>query len=638
MQPILYPSNEIKFEGLGLGVITNIETCLVTEEFNGMFELEMSIEKCDDSPLVVIPKEDQIILAKSSDFDNGQAFRVYDVDKDDDFSIFIRARHVSFDAKYHYVSSIVKTDYSANAAMETIMSRIEPKSHPFRLSTDLDTISKFESMFKGLDEVVQGTRGSLLDVYGGELTRDNWHVRYNKRRGSDTDIVIAAGKNLTGISVNVNTDDVFTRIVPFAKKNTEGSDEEYIYLPERFVDSPYINDYPKPRIKAVEIQDVETEAQLRSKASTYFVRNKTDVPKMNAKIGFVPLWEIEGNEELAGIERLHVGDRVTGRHPDITPDLTARVVKTIYDSINERYDSIELGDAKASITSDSKNEIEDIRESIETDRSSWKNVVDMVTDKITGNDGGHVVLHPRLNPQEIFIMNTDSVNTATQVLRLNKNGIGFSKNGINGPFETAWTVDGVFIADFIKAGTLDGNLLKVGVIKGQKGNMVIDLNNDVLDIKNGAISITRPDGYKLINNGQANFDFAVGEASPAFIGGEVDTWNKWLRTRSQQTQDAGLFSFRHQARYFKLKIGVGLEAGNADGAGFVIFDQETGKVVADGLIWEWVGDNNFAGGIRELTVDMGKPDGRKRSVSLAFKTNNPNFYAYIRKVEAWLEG
>lgn len=648
MQPILFASNETNFNTLGLGVIANVSKCEVTEELNGMYELEMVIYNEDGFGGDLInatpmPLERDIILAKANDFDRGQPFRIYKITKLDDFSIEIYARHVTFDASKYYVSSIRKHESSFNGALQEVTSKIEPKNHPFRLSTDLDTVTQFESMFKGLGDLIQGTEGSLLQRYGGEISRDMYHIRYNRRRGQDTDIIIAAEKNMTGLEVDIDISGVITRIVPWANKNENAESgskgaEEYIYLPERFIDSPYINNYEKPLIESVEFDGVETVEQLRSKAKDFFTRNKRDIPKVNVKVQFIPLWEIYGYEDFVNIERLQMGDRVKVSHPRITADMSVRVVKTIYDPIEEHYIKIELGDFATTISSETHKNSIDVIDRVEKERSSWEKVVDIVTEKITGNDGGHVVLHPKLNPQEIFIMDTDNLNTAKQVLRMNKEGIGFSKTGINGKFETAWTVDGIFIADFIKSGTLDTSLLKTGVIRGTKGNMVIDLSNDMLDIRNGAISITRPDGYKVINNGIANFDFNVGEASPPFIGGETDVWNKWLRTRSKETNDGGLFTFRHQARYFKIKIGVGIEEGNPDGAGFVLFDQEQGKVIASSHIHEWVGENNFAGGIRDITVDLGKPTGTKRSISIGFKTNNPNYYAYIRKVDTWLEG
>lgn len=646
MQPILFASNERNFNTLGLGVIANVSKCEVTEELNGMYELEMVIYNEDGFGGDLInatpmPLERDIILAKANDFDRGQPFRIYKITKLDDFSIEIYAKHVTFDASKYYVSSIAKHESSFNAALQEVGSKIEPKNHPFRLSTDLDTVTQFESMFKGLGDLIQGTEGSLLQRYGGEISRDMYHIRYNRRRGQDTNIVIAAEKNMTGLEVDVDTDGVITRIVPWANKNENAEsgskdEKEFIYLPERFIDSPYINDYEQPLIEPVEFDGVETVEQLRSKAKGFFTRNKRDIPKVNVKVQFIPLWEIHGYEDFVNIERLQMGDRVKVSHPRITADMSARVVKTIYDPIEEHYIEIELGDFATTISSETHKNSVDVIDRVEKERSSWEKVVDIVTEKITGNDGGHVVLHPKLNPQEIFIMDTDNLNTAKQVLRMNKEGIGFSKTGINGRFETAWTVDGIFIADFIKAGTLDASLLKTGVIKGSNGNMVIDLSNDMLDIRNGAISITRPDGYKVINNGMANFDLAVSEATPNWTGLGIVSDGSWWTTVHSDMKDTQLFSLRHQQRYFKLLLGVATEGGDR---GRIEVVDMAGKMMASHEFTNDLGHHDAKSGIT-LTIDLGKPDGTPKSFLLKLgrvKGSGEN-RALLRKIICWIDG
>lgn len=646
MQPILFPSNERNFNTLGLGVIANVSKCEVTEELNGMYELEMVIYNEDGFGgdfinATPMPQERDIILAKANDFDQGQPFRIYKITKLDDFSIEIYAKHITFDASKYYVSPIFKHESSFNGALQEIATKIEPKNHPFRLSTDLSTVTQFESLFKGLGDLIQGTEGSLLQRYGGEISRDMFHIRYNRRRGRDTDVVIAAEKNMTGLEVDIDTDGVITRIVPWANKNENADsgskdDKEFIHLPEKFVDSPHINDYEQPLIESVEFDGVETEEQLRSKAKGFFTRNKRDIPKVNVKVQFIPLWEIHGYEDFVNIERLQMGDRVPVSHPRMTADMNARVVKTIYDSIEEHYIEIELGDFATTISSETHKNSIDVIDRVEKERSSWEKVVDIVTEKITGNDGGHVVLHPKLNPQEIFIMDTDNLNTAKQVLRMNKEGIGFSKTGINGRFETAWTVDGIFIADFIKSGTLDTSLLKTGVIKGTKGNMVIDLSNDMLDIRNGAISITRPDGYKIINNGLANFDLSVDEATPIFTDLGVISDGSWWTTVHSDLKSAQLFSLRHQSRYFKLHLGVATEGGNR---GRIEVVDMPGKVLASHEFTNDLGHEDAKAGIT-LTIDLGKPDGQLKSylLKIARVSGSGENRALLRKIRCWIDG
>ncbi|EAC9500309.1 hypothetical protein B5H46_15985, partial [Listeria monocytogenes] len=72
---------------------------------------------------------------------------------------------------------------------------------------------------------------------------------------------------------------------------------------------------------------------------------------------------------------------------------------------------------------------------------------------------------PKNRPTDLFFVDGETLEDSKQVLRINKSGIGFSSNGWKGPFDTAWTLDGVFVADFIRAGILSGILVQGVALK-----------------------------------------------------------------------------------------------------------------------------------------------------------------------------
>ncbi|OAK20851.1 phage tail spike protein [Bacillus wiedmannii] len=485
MYPILYPANEKKFENNGLGIITDVEEISVVEELNGQFELEMTvpIQTCNRLNI----EKRMFIFVDANETDQGQPFRIYEYDKADDYTMFIRAKHITFDTEKQFIESYKNDRVKTVEALNEILARSEPKK-PWIAWSDIDTETKVNLERQQTSDCIQGVRGSMLDSFGGEIKRDMYRFEFHKQRGRDNGVLIAFQKNMTGIDVKVDTDSVATRIFPYAQGENEG---DIIKLPERFIDSPYINNYEDILIRVVEIQDVKNVEQLRNKAKSFFVNNKIDIPKMSAKILFIPLQKVAGYEKYAVLERVALGDTVHCYHPDFPEVTAARVIRTDYDPISEMYHSIEIGDAKFSLTGSQK-ELEDkIKEDIENNKSEWQKIIDQVTDKITGNSGGHVVLHPKNNPSEIFVMDKDDINLAKQVLRMNKEGIGFSKNGVNGPFETAWTVDGTFVADFIKAGRLNADLINVinlkadsivsGILRSRNNRFKIDLDRSGVD-------------------------------------------------------------------------------------------------------------------------------------------------------------
>jgi hypothetical protein len=139
------------------------------------------------------------------------------------------------------------------------------------------------------------------------------------------------------------------------------------------------------------------------------------------------------------------------------------------------------------------------------------------TELITGNLGGYVILHDSNNdgtPDEILIMNTADITTATQVWRWNKNGLGYSGTGYAGPYGTAITADGKIVADFISTGTLNADLIKAGTIEDAGHNSTINMTTGVAVMK----SFTAKGNFKIINDSNSKI---MGYIFPYAEGGAV---------------------------------------------------------------------------------------------------------------------
>ena len=107
--------------------------------------------------------------------------------------------------------------------------------------------------------------------------------------------------------------------------------------------------------------------------------------------------------------------------------------------------------------------------------------VENATQLITGGLGGYIVIGRADNgqPEEILIMDAPTKENATNVVRLNKNGIGFSNTGYNGLYRNAWTIDGNLVADFITTGTMLADRIRGGTLEvggtglGKDGKIVV---------------------------------------------------------------------------------------------------------------------------------------------------------------------
>ena len=131
--------------------------------------------------------------------------------------------------------------------------------------------------------------------------------------------------------------------------------------------------------------------------------------------------------------------------------------------LTEKYNKITLGEQSFTLGAIIE---ESVTESEVQTTSRMRNAIERATKLIQGGLGGHVVFSTNADgePEEILIMDTDDIGTATNVIRMNLAGIGFSDSGYMGPFDTAWTIDGHFVADFIDTGKLNADLVKTGIL------------------------------------------------------------------------------------------------------------------------------------------------------------------------------
>ena len=134
-----------------------------------------------------------------------------------------------------------------------------------------------------------------------------------------------------------------------------------------------------------------------------------------------------------------------------------------------------------------------VAESVEHVQSTIQSVmereIELATEWLTNADS-HVYLVPEENGEgikEILILNgTEDPATATQVMRINSSGLGFSKTGVNGPYSNAFVFDselgGHLVADFITSGVLTANVMRAGTIRDLAGQNWWNLETGELHI------------------------------------------------------------------------------------------------------------------------------------------------------------
>lgn len=466
----------------GIGVLTDITDALVTEERQGAFLFTFSYAKPDESRadywvqnmIFNGLKKNNVVKAKANEYDGEQLFRIDEVTLD----AVTGNKEVNCVAIAQYdlaLNTIIKAESKSNslfAAMDMLLKNaIVP--HKFKAWSDVSGASDYLAERKNVLNAISGSEGSIIDTWRADLQYDNFTVKAHANRGVNRGVQIAYTKNLTGLT-ETTSGQIYTRIVPFATVSVKdvlgNTDEEVITLKERYIDAPNVGHYPQPMSTSVDFsdklkdEDNPDEAALRKVANEYFTETKCNLPSVAYEFSFVDLSKTEEYADYALLERISLFDIVTIRHSIYGIDIATDVIKYEYDPLNEWYERIYLGSERYSLDNqalDDKRENESIKDKVNGIPNYLNQAINDATNAITGNDGGNVVLYPPRQPQEIFIMDTDNVDTAKQVLRMNKSGIGFSSNGLNGPYGTAWTLDGKFVADYIATGTLDASKVKV---------------------------------------------------------------------------------------------------------------------------------------------------------------------------------
>ena len=482
MIPILYESTETEFTSNGLGRLSDAISCIVEEERNGAYELSLQYPITGRYFGMI---EDAIIKAKANETSDAQLFRVYKSTKPLKGIVTFYAEHISYDLNGLPLAGFSCAGTTPLVAINKALDET-PLEHSFSAWSDIATLNgtkiKEPPSVRGL---LGGQEGSILDVWGGEYEFDNFTIKLHAHRGADNGVSIEYGKNLTDIKQERNISECYTHIMPYAvytRDDGSGNSEEvYVYLTERVLalpNAPSLGHYRAFRYDCSgEFGDgeVPTESKIRALTNRYIASHDLTTPKVNITVSFINLADTVEYKNIAPLERVRLCDTVAVKFSKLGITASAKIIKTVYNVLKEKYDSITVGDAKSSFADTvhkQSGEITRINAKVAENKSratiELENAIARATAAITGQSGGYVVLNPAENPQEILILDAQSggdIEQAVNVWRFNSAGLGHSSSGYDGTYTTAITYDGKIVADFIAAGTLNGELLRAGSVE-----------------------------------------------------------------------------------------------------------------------------------------------------------------------------
>ncbi|HFM8881091.1 phage tail spike protein [Enterococcus faecium] len=407
----------------------------------------------------------------------------------------------------------------------------------FSFSSLVDTLANVKIEKANFLEFFGGKEGSILDRFHGEFLKDNNTLRHETRLGTDHKIKAIYTKNLTGLDLEIDAQSVLVGVYPFISSSSEGEDE--ITLPEEVIFTDYVDDYPAGYVSFVDFKDKATDVATLREAAKDWLKTNIDKqkPQVSGSIELVPLRHQRGYEKFVDLEKVSMGDGVDVYHPQLKVNMSARIVEYTFNVLTNSYDKLVVGNVKTNFLENTENNVSNlINDAIDQLKNGGEisdlinDIVDHQTDMITGQNGGYVLLDPKEAPSRILIMDTPDKNTARNVLQINNAGIGFSKTGINGTYDTAWTLDGGFNASFITAGEIvgitirgttlisDGTDYRTSIANGKMTWYSKKVNKDIMELEArdyvsadaGIVSYTmKTGGGFMIRNPQGNLVFST---------------------------------------------------------------------------------------------------------------------------------
>lgn len=465
MYPILYetvttgsvPSH------YGLGVLSDCLSCEVTEERNGGYELAMEYPASGIHASDLITR--RIIKAKPNFTDEPQLFRIYKIGKTINGKFTVYAQHISYD-----LGGVVIESGTADSAQATCL-LFENATTGYTFYTDKTTSATFKvDVPSSVRSWFAGKEGSFLDVFGGaEIKYNNFAVSFLNARGEDRGVTIRYGKNLTQLTQELSGENLCTHIIPYYvdqdNRVTIGAETA----------TGLILDVPRKLAIdfTSDFDETPTVAQLNARAASYITDHILTTLINNIKLNFAQGGDFH--------DRVDLCDTVTIYYEALGLTGTAKCIKTKWDVLEERYISTEFGNPKTDLADTILSVKKTAGEAVT--HSLMQQAVSHATALITGNLGGYVVLHDsdgNGEPDEILIMDTPDINTATKVWRWNASGLGYSSTGYDGDYGTAITADGAIVANFITAGTMSGNRIRTGIIESMDHSLVMDLDNGTI--------------------------------------------------------------------------------------------------------------------------------------------------------------
>lgn len=383
-----------------------------------------------------------------------------------------------------WLEDVRPTNTNGQGALSHMLTNSIGKKKEIVLQSNISATNTAYYQRKRLQEALFSADNSFIERWGGEVLRRGYTLSINDRIGMDRKVVIRRGKNLTGFEGTTDLDQLCTMAkgVGFDGITHEG----YIMSPlaDQY-DQYYPREFKYDDVKVKTENDTEgydtleeAQAELIRRVNLEYTKNHVDELRAEYNLSFIPLSMTEEYKHLAS-ETIYLGDTVKIQETLLGIDLKVRVISRKYDVMKQKPLSMTLSnipiEEKRTTVSDSAI-IKQLKDQIKQNNNS---VAEYVQSMINSGSTNSYVLYRQ---NEILAMDNKDINSAINVVRLNKHGLAFSQTGYYGEYTYGFTIDGVLNASLIRTGILTAIL-----IQSVSGDCSINLETGEVNFNKGII-------------------------------------------------------------------------------------------------------------------------------------------------------
>lgn len=350
---IIYEATETAFTSLGLGVLAPA-SCIISEDLNGQYELEMDHPIDDDGKWARIAN-DRIIKAPTHDGD--QFFRIYKAVKNPITGhINVTAQHIFYDLLDNLLEDTRPTVKTGQEAGDIILAGCQYGT-PFSFTSNISGVSTaYYIRVNPVQAMIGAIDQSFITRWGGEIRRNNFAISINSRRGSNKGVRIAYGKNLTGLNATEDISSLYTRIIPTALNE----DNVVFYTDAKYYNSSLIGNYSHPKIGVLstgirvgELVDgsipyptvSSAKIAMAAMAAAAFAAG-ADKPKLTINVSFIKWQDTDEYKAYKDLYTLELGDDITVEYAPLSLTYSLRVISIAWDAVLNKALELTLGDFK----------------------------------------------------------------------------------------------------------------------------------------------------------------------------------------------------------------------------------------------------------------------------------------------------